>query len=63
MIVAAGTPPAITRLTGSTDKVLGTAPKLHCNIAPVVTWIGIREPPRSKHEDYSAPRASRQANR
>jgi hypothetical protein len=41
MIVAVGTLPAITRLTGSTDKVLGLAPKLHCNIAPVVTWIGI----------------------
>lgn len=44
MIVAAGTPPAMTRLTGSTDKVLGAAPKLHCNTAPVVTWIGMAEP-------------------
>jgi hypothetical protein len=37
MIVATGTLPAMTRLTGSTCKVLGAAPKLHCNIAPVVT--------------------------
>lgn len=44
MIVAAGMPPAITRLTGSAERVLGAAPKLHCNVAPVVTWIGIDNP-------------------
>ncbi len=36
MIVAAGTPPAITLLAGRTTSALGATPKLHVIIAPVV---------------------------
>jgi hypothetical protein len=36
MIVAPGTLPAMTRLTAVLARWLGAAPKLHCNIAPVV---------------------------
>jgi hypothetical protein len=44
MIVAAGSPPAMTRLTGNTTKALGAAPKLHAIIAPFVIWVGIALP-------------------
>jgi hypothetical protein len=42
MIVAAGGPPAITQLLGSTVRLLGATPKLHCIMAPMQTWIPIR---------------------
>jgi hypothetical protein len=42
MMVAAGGPPASTRFVGSTIKLLGATPKLHCIMAPMQTWIPIR---------------------
>src|SRR5947207_2103962 len=45
MIAAAGNPPAMTRLTGSTLRALGAAPKLQVIIAPVVIWKGIARHP------------------
>jgi hypothetical protein len=50
MMVAAGNPPADTRLTGNTTNALGATPKLHAIIAPLVIWIGIALPsPRNAH--------------
>src|SRR5579871_50962 len=40
MILAAGVPVS-TRLAGSTTRLLGAAPKLHCIIAPIATWSAI----------------------
>lgn len=40
-IVAAGTPPIITRFAGSTTSELGAAPKLHCREAPMHTHADI----------------------
>jgi hypothetical protein len=40
-IVAAGTPPIMTRFAGSTTSELGAAPKLHCREAPVHTHADI----------------------
>jgi hypothetical protein len=39
-MVAAGGPPAIVRLTGSTARALGAAPKLQRSMAPAQTWVG-----------------------
>jgi hypothetical protein len=36
-MVAAGGPPANTWLVGSTTRLLGATPKLHCIIAPMHT--------------------------
>jgi hypothetical protein len=44
MMLAAGWLLVRTRLMGSTTKVLGAMPKLHCSSAPLQTWSGI-EPP------------------
>jgi hypothetical protein len=44
MMVAAGSPPARTRLAGNTARALGAAPKLHAIIAPLVIWVGIALP-------------------
>src|SRR5205809_4006679 len=46
MMVAAGGPPAITRLAGSTIRLLGATPKLHCIMAPMQTWTPILQPPQ-----------------
>jgi hypothetical protein len=43
-IVASGWLPVVTRLTGSTTRVLGAKPKLHCSIAPLHTCCGIIAP-------------------
>jgi hypothetical protein len=37
MMLAAGTPPVVTLLTGSTTSALGAIPKLHFNVAPMQT--------------------------
>src|SRR5215470_12114385 len=37
MMVAAGGPPASTRFAGSTTRLPGAAPKLHCIMAPMQT--------------------------
>lgn len=40
MMLASGTF-VITWLTGNTTSELGATPKLHCNVAPMHTWIAI----------------------
>ena len=47
MMLAAGLPSTITRLTGSTTRADGAAPKLHCIIAPATTCFAIAETPTS----------------
>ena len=44
MILAAGGPPAMVLLTGSTIKELGATPKLHIIIAPLTTNCAIENP-------------------
>jgi hypothetical protein len=41
MMLAAGTFDVITRLIGSTMKLLGAMPMLHLSIAPMHTWFAI----------------------
>src|SRR5262245_53717147 len=53
MIVAAGVPVS-TLLAGSTTKLLGAAPKLHCNVAPKQTWMAITPPRRSRRPTFFA---------
>jgi hypothetical protein len=43
MMFAAGVPVCV-KFVGNTDSVLGAAPKLHCNIAPIQTCIAIASP-------------------
>ncbi|MHB8256305.1 MAG: hypothetical protein ACYDHY_03915 [Acidiferrobacterales bacterium] len=41
MMLAAGSPPAIVRLSGNTLGVPGATPNVHIIIAPVVTRCGM----------------------
>jgi len=45
MIVASGWFPVVTLLTGSTTRLLGAKPKLHCSVAPLQTCCGMSAPP------------------
>ena len=47
MMLAAGTPPTVTRLAGSTVSEAGATPKLHDIIAPETTSTPILSPPGS----------------
>ena len=63
MMVAAGGPPARTWLAGKTSRLLGAAPKLHCNAAPAQTRLameyrlgtGLRDSGASARVQYTRP--------